>query len=179
LALICVPFPFLFYKCKFLPMLSTPLLVLTSQPDGGAIREKCKYAAQSEKFMKQMQKQMRHEPSSSSDNDTEKEDPYIPEDKEEAIAERPERNAGLEEEEKIERRESVATISDEGGQGGTFAPIRTTNTRNTIREPQYNNSPFDLDRVNTRESFKVTGRSRTTSRASSLKSGKSGKSSRK
>lgn len=162
LALICVPFPFLFYKY------------------GAQIREKCKYAAQSEKFMKQMQKQMRKEPDSSSDNETEKEDPIIPEDKDEAIAERPDRNAGLEEEEKIERRESVVTASDVGGEEGqaSFAPIRTTNTRTTGPE-HYNNSPFDLDRVNTRESFKQTGRSRTTSRASSLKSGKSGKSSRK
>lgn len=127
--------------------------------------------------MKNMQKQMRHEPSSSSDGETEKEDPYVPEDKDEAIAERPERNAGVEEEEKLER---VPTASDDEGdrtQPG-FAPIRTTNTRNTIRSQRsqyYDNSPFDLDRVNTRESFKVSGRSRTTSRASSLKSGKSGK----
>lgn len=179
LALICVPFPFLFYKCKY-----TPKAISNSSADtvtdGAQIREKCKYAAQSEKFMKQMQKQMRKEPESSSDNETEKEDPIIPEDKDEAIAERPDRNAGLEEEEKIERRESVVTASDVGGEEGqaSFAPIRTTNTRTTGPE-QYNNSPFDLDRVNTRESFKVTGRSRATSRASSLKSGKSGKSSRK
>lgn len=182
LALICVPFPFLFYKCEFIPFHLEIDSLLTIKTDGAGIREKCKYAAQSEKFMKQMQKQMRHEPSSSSDNETEKEDPYIPEDKSEAIAERPERNAGLEEEEKIERRESVATASDIGRDEGeaSFAPIRTTNTRNTTREaPYYNNSPFDLDRVNTRESFKVTGRSRTTSRASSLKSSKTGKSSKK
>lgn len=130
--------------------------------------------------MKQMQKQMRKEPDSSSDNDTEKEDPIIPEDKEEATAERPDRNAGLEEEEQIDRRESAATASDVGGEEGqaSFAPIRTTNTRTTAPD-HYNNSPFDLDRVNTRESFRATGRSRTTSRASSLKSGKSGKNGRR
>lgn len=122
-----------------------------------------------------MQQQMRgnKSPSSSSDNETEKEekeDPFVPEDRAEAIAERPEeRNAGLEEEEKIERRESIITASDVGGgdEQGQFAPIRTSNTRNTATEPYYNNSPFDLDRVNTRESFKVVGRSRATSRASS------------
>lgn len=87
------------------------------------------------------------------------------------------RNAGLEEEEKIDRRESVATISDNGmpGEGqSSLAPIKTSTTRNTISaDPYYNNSPFDLDRVNTRVSFKA--RSRATSRASSFKSGKSGR----
>lgn len=135
--------------------------------------------------MRGMQKQMRKQPSSSSDNDNdnegEKEDPFIPEDKYEAIAERPDRNAGLEEEEKIDRRESQATMSDTGAHEGqsSFAPIRTSNTRTTLPEGYYDNSPFDLDRVNTRESFKGIGRSRATSRASSVKSGKSGKNGKK
>jgi hypothetical protein len=44
---------------------------------------------------------------------------------------------------------------------------RSTRSRRTVRDLDFNPNPFDIDRVNTRESF--VGRPRANSRASSKK----------
>ncbi|KAK4506504.1 hypothetical protein PRZ48_000236 [Zasmidium cellare] len=147
LALICVPFPFIFYKY------------------GPQIREKCKYAAQSEKFMRDMQQQVKNDPEDSKDFAT-------PLDSEEAAdEEKYDQDRPREPVEEVERRQSLAD-SEKDDESPQFAPIRTIQSRTTERKGSdtgaYNNSPFDLDRVNTRESFKpASGRSRANSRASS------------
>ena len=151
LALMCVPMPFLFYKY------------------GPAIREKCKYAAQSLAFMKKLQQQM-DDAANTSDDD-------------EAKTVTGSASVHPEEDEKIdaqkkdaERRESIEQEAldysyEDETRGEGFAPIRPTQSRpeGATRARSYDGNPFDLDRVNTRESFKNSGGgrlSRANSRAS-------------
>lgn len=145
LALVCVPFPFIFYKY------------------GPTIRAKCKYAAQSEKFMREMQQQMQKDPEDSKDFVT-------PTDSEEAADEdNYEQDGPREPVEEVEHRPSLAESEKEDESPG-FAPIRTTQTRQSERRGSvggYSGNPFDLDRVNTRESFRPASyRSRANSTSS-------------
>jgi MFS family permease len=151
LALMCVPMPFLFYRY------------------GPKIREKCKYAAQSLAFMKKLQQQM-DDSANTSDDD-------------EAKTITGSGSVGPEEDEKIdaekkhaERRESIEQEAldysyEDETRGEGFAPIRPTQSRPEAltRVKSYDANPFDLDRVNTRDSFKNSGGgklSRSNSRAS-------------
>lgn len=118
LALACVPFPFLFYKY------------------GPAIRTRCKFAAQSDAFMRKIQEQVTVAPLP------------VPEEKVEydrTEAPAPEGSLSSESEvgipaERIRsRRQSVASN-------------RTTGS--LTRTVTYEGNPYDVDRVNTRESFK-------------------------
>ena len=159
LALMCVPFPFLFYKY------------------GAKIRVNCKYAAQSEKFMKEMAGQNQDSSDDDEDEKPEKEidDTETATDTDVEKAEpRNRRGEAVEEEEELPRRESVISSSTSDDGQPTFAPITTTKSRaERIQAGYYDHSPFDLDRVNTRESFKRTGSnsvSRVTSRATSVSS---------
>jgi hypothetical protein len=125
LALACLPFPFLFYKY------------------GAAIRTRCPFAAQSEAFMRKIQEQAADVPS------------------EEEV------------EEKIEfdRTEAPAphepSLSSTSSHVDDHAPIAAQRTRSRARSttstrtmgslarvPTYEGNPYDVDRVNTRESFK-------------------------
>ncbi|KAF7197001.1 Major facilitator superfamily multidrug transporter mdrA [Pseudocercospora fuligena] len=151
LALACVPFPFLFYKY------------------GAAIRKRCKYAAESEAFLRRMQEQQDDDESSEEDEKEEEEETA------EAIAER-ERNRGVEEREELkEVGDSSAAMDAEERHDGLPAlqPIRTARSRRSSRGAglqrtrTYESNPFDLDRVNTRESFaRQVTRSRADSEAS-------------
>ncbi|GAB7361118.1 hypothetical protein MBLNU230_g1153t1 [Neophaeotheca triangularis] len=144
LALACVPFPFLFYKY------------------GGPIRERCKYAAQSAAFMRKMQNQMQA-PSDSESGGDDGNASSIDKEKER-------------QEEAEEEQEAIDySYEDENPQQpGRFEQIKTTqsrnqNSNNLKRTQSYEANPFDLDRVNTRESFKRTPsgkRSRASSKAS-------------
>ncbi|KAF4981761.1 hypothetical protein FZEAL_2483 [Fusarium zealandicum] len=113
LALACVPFPFLFYKY------------------GAAIREKCKFAAQSAAFMKKLQ----------SDQD--------------ADVEESEKDEALPAEADADSIDDASTEVDEP----EYAPISahrtrsTTHTRASQRRKSYDGNPYDIDRVNTRQSF--------------------------
>ncbi|EME88247.1 uncharacterized protein MYCFIDRAFT_159481 [Pseudocercospora fijiensis CIRAD86] len=161
LALICVPFPFLFWKF------------------GARIRTKCKYAAQSESFMRQMMNQTLSKP-----QEDENADPFSegettaaentdtdekPQDSESPVeGKESRRRSRREEEEEEARRESI--IESEIGEDDEprFAPITASKSRTAQPETSYELSPFDLDRVNTRESFKRSAsRSRANSRSSS------------
>ncbi|KAF2171347.1 hypothetical protein M409DRAFT_63670 [Zasmidium cellare ATCC 36951] len=131
LALVCVPFPFIFYKY------------------GAQIRAKCKYAAQSEKFMRDMQQQVQKDPEDSKDFAT-------PLDSEEAAdEEKYEHDRPREPVEEVERRQSLVE-SEKDDESPQFAPIfRTIQSRTTERRGStYSGNPFDLDRIHTRESFK-------------------------
>lgn len=184
LALACVPFPFLFYKY------------------GAKIRVNCKYAAQSDKFMRDMAGQQQSKSASSSssassDDEADVEEEHIPpmEKMKEAgynstetctdiekanfpiqqqqqhipttaAAAAPSR-ATEEVEDALPRRESLISSSssatteeDDQRDEPTFAPITATRSRTAaaarIQQQQpgyYDGNPFDLDRVNTRESF--------------------------
>lgn len=155
LALVCVPFPFLFYKY------------------GPKIRTKCKYAAESEKFMRQMQNQMQGKGGESEDS----EEFATPMDSEEAADEEKPRDHEHRPEpvEEVERQPSL-TESEKAEEENRFQPIRQTKSRASMKSQNagYDNSPFDLDRVNTKDSFKPVT-SKTRSRAGSRASSKSRK----
>jgi MFS family permease len=111
LALACVPFPFLFYKY------------------GAKIRKSCKFAAQSDAFMRKIQEQAKTEP---------EEDEEITYDRTEAPAPHTELSSDSDDEPAVQRSRS-----------------RAHSTTSTLhRVPTYEGNPFDMDRVNTRESFK-------------------------
>ena len=151
LALICVPMPFLFYKF------------------GPQIREKCKFAAQSAAFMMNLQKQAdaaNAAASSESDAQTVSGSAFTAEDDEKIDAQKV--NA---ERRESEEQEAIDYSFQDETRGEGFAPIRPTQSRpdGTATKTSYEGNPFDLDRVNTRESFKSSGvgrRSRSNSRAS-------------
>ncbi|GLA65973.1 hypothetical protein AtubIFM54640_008173 [Aspergillus tubingensis] len=116
LALACVPFPFLFYKY------------------GPAIRTRCKYAAESDAFMRKMLEQLAKKP-----------DPM-----EEVMAE-----------EKFDRTEAPAPgVEADDSDSSTEAHMpeahRTQSKASvrTAKQSLYEGNPYDIDRVHTRESFK-------------------------
>ncbi|KAE8150402.1 major facilitator superfamily domain-containing protein [Aspergillus avenaceus] len=119
LAVACVPFPFLFYKY------------------GAAIRARCKYAAQSDAFMKKIQEQ-------SSRKENEEKPANV------AVAATPNSTDttpsnsvvdDLPSTGKFERRQSIASQAS-----------RRSEARNS--QVLYDANPYDIDRVNTRDSFK-------------------------
>lgn len=147
LSLACVPFPFLFYKY------------------GPQIRERCKYAAQSAAFLKKMQNQAQDD--SSSEEENEKEVPELGPD--EAADERKKHQ----EEREDEEQQAIDYSYEPPSEQPQFEEIRTLPGRPavTVRTKSYDGNPFDLDRVNTRESFRWEAlsnrsRSRTGSMAS-------------
>jgi MFS family permease len=147
LALACVPFPFLFWKY------------------GSSIRERCKYAAESAAFLKKMQNQAQQDDSSEEGEEPKFEEP----------ADR--RKSGQEEREEEEQQAFDYSYEAESEQP-RFEEIRTIPSRPavTVRTKSYDANPFDLDRINTRESFKWEARSdRTRSRTGSMASKRSRK----
>lgn len=125
LALACVPFPFLFYKY------------------GKPIRLRCKYAAQSDAFMRKMMQQA------------------VPE------SESGEKTDEGEEPEKFDRTEAPApdlgedegAVSEADSDVEELPSMRPTHSKASVRSHMshmslYEGNPYDIDRVNTRESFK-------------------------
>lgn len=144
LALVCVPAPFLFYKF------------------GPAIRARCKFANEAAAFMRRLQSKYEQEDDSEETSaDGEKET----ESEEERRIKQLEREGRREEEET----EAIDySYEEEHFPDSNLQPIRTSASRaSVLRKVQsYEGNPFDLDRVNTRESFRREGKS-TRSRASS------------
>ena len=160
LALACVPAPFLFYK------------------SGAAIRTKCKYAAQSDAFMRKMQAQMQQSPDSEDDSTAaekgDRQDSSAARtDSDDAVDKAKEHEEEREEEETQDALDHSADAQPEG-----FARIRTNQSRPSIsanRRMSYEQNPFHLDRVNTKDSFKWESKSTkgsNRSRASSFASRK-------
>ncbi|KAF2189504.1 MFS general substrate transporter [Zopfia rhizophila CBS 207.26] len=139
LALACLPFPFLFYKY------------------GAEIRQKCKYAAEADAFMKRIRRQMAPQPDSNSS----------------------ECEASIQDEEDTEQKATDHSCKDDNeprfeqmktGQetqnglekvrtGRSGMSGMTSGTDRSRREPEYYDNPYDIDRVHTRDSFR-DGRSR-------------------
>jgi hypothetical protein len=112
---------------------------------GPQIRERCKYAKQSMDFMRNMQKQMAEGESKQDEQNEEQEAfDYSYEEESHGDAETP-------------KFEEIKTGNDRQGLGGGARLSRTST---------YEHSPYDIDRVNTRESF-----TKPRSRASSLRRG--------
>jgi hypothetical protein len=140
LALACVPFPFLFYHY------------------GEKIRMKSKYAAESDAFMKKIAPQKRAEAEAAqSGSDTEADPEKAEQDHEK-------------EELKEEEEEEEATVAE--AEAGTvdyrsrFQSIKSGQQSGQIGAPlTYEASPYDIDRVNTRESFRSRRNSQSSRRS--------------
>jgi hypothetical protein len=149
LALACVPFPFLFYFY------------------GEQVRLKSKYAAESDAFMKKIiaQQKAEEEEEAHSNTDVETDAEKASDDLEKRRLE--------EEEEAIDEIEGAGAAGAIDYGGARFQRIKTAASTRTVRPPMksYESSPYDIDRVNTRESF----RSRRNSQGSNLSRVKSRK----
>jgi len=146
LGLMCVPFPFILYKY------------------GASIRQKCKYAAESDAFMRKMQADAEKRGDLDDDSSAEDSDATKAEN-EKKDSEKEAQDEPREPVEEVEqRRPSLAGTEhedDEELDRSRFQPIRTVSTRRSTRTQRkngYDDSPFDLDRVNTRESFRSSRR---------------------
>lgn len=122
LALACVPFPFLFYKY------------------GAAIRQRCKFAAQSDAFMRKLQEQVKATP--------EEQDKEVNFDRTEAPA--PEISMSSESGSNVD---ALPTTERIRSHAHSTASARTASSQ-LHRVPTYEGNPYDVDRVNTNESFK-------------------------
>lgn len=143
LAIACLPLPFLFYKY------------------GATIREKCKYAAQSEAFMQRIRDQhaaraARQEAGADSE-DTSRANTLTPQEEEVEEEAHMEESTGRFQEMKTEKEAENDGLK-------RVHTGRSTRSRRTVRDLEFDSNPFDIDRVNTRESF--AGRPRGNSRAS-------------
>ncbi|ROW02390.1 hypothetical protein VMCG_06098 [Cytospora schulzeri] len=150
LALACVPFPFLFYKY------------------GPAIRARCKYAAQAQAFLEKMRGQAIQD--DSEDGEGSSNATATEEGVDGTVAGAHHHDPELE----AEAKDFVDVEGAEGTQP-QFAPVKShgeplhkTSTWKSTRSNRgatYEASPYDIDRVNTNESFGVK---KTRSRASSV-----------
>jgi MFS family permease len=122
LAVACIPFPYLFYKY------------------GPAIRTRCKYAAQSAKFMQSLQEQFK------GGNESEEDEPKF--DRTEApgpaMSDASESDSNARDYEEAQRTRSRPQSRASTRTAGSQAPSI------------YEGNPYDVDRVNTRESVKQT-----------------------
>lgn len=139
LALACVPFPFLFYKY------------------GPAIRVRCKFAAESEAFMRRLRDQGQQQPKDGQSLETERGEDV---EKEEEVESTARADSFREAEEEVEAMEHSAVEEPK------FEEIRTPHSQRLL--PSYEENPFNIDRVHTRDSFNGSR-----SRASSVHSTRS------
>ena len=125
LAVACVPFPFLFYKY------------------GPAIRRKCKYSAESDDFMRKLMQQVVTR--APQETETEK-SPDMDESHEKSTASTSTTTESSQVEDlpsaaQFHRTRSLASQASHRSDGATSQTV-------------YDANPYDIDRVNTRESFK-------------------------
>jgi multidrug resistance protein len=125
LALACVPFPFLFYKY------------------GKPIRLRCKYAAQSDAFMRRMMAQAKPEPAAEEEAAEDEEIEKF--DRTEAPAPHPEDDVSSEADSAVEELPSIRQLRSKAS-ARSFASHKS-------HKSLYEGNPYDIDRVNTRESF--------------------------
>ena len=141
LALACLPFPFLFYKY------------------GASIRKKCKYAAQSEAFMEKLRIQAasrRQDPASDTDSSHTHTNTNT---QAKAAAEQEAIDYSFEDEKEPQGRFQTMRAANETGDGADLQKVatgRSTRSRRSVRtvKEEYEGNPYEIDRVNTRESFK-------------------------
>ncbi|KAF2131402.1 MFS general substrate transporter [Dothidotthia symphoricarpi CBS 119687] len=143
LALACIPMPFFFYKY------------------GASIRMKCKYAAEADAFMQRMraqaaQKEQGREVAGAHTNDTSRASTLQ--------AEEEEAEEEAHEEESVPRFEEMKTEKEKDVQMGEglkkVATGRSSRSRRSVRVgDDYYDNPYEIDRVNTRESFANRARS--------------------
>jgi len=161
LSLLCVPFPFLFYKY------------------GAEIRKRCKFAAEADAFMKKMiarqqggeesQSEEEDEADSHSESDSKAGD--VPSEEKETDEEFP-RFEGI-------RTGNEAPLDTSLGRVQTGRSTRTNRTGRSNRSRRsstmyYYDNPYEIDRVNTRESFSRRPRTASMTSAKRTKSNPSG-----
>ncbi|KAI9713890.1 MAG: hypothetical protein M1820_000620 [Bogoriella megaspora] len=143
LALACVPFPFLFYKY------------------GPPIRKRCKFAAEADAFMAKIRNQSTGQSKVKEEDQEQEALDYSYED---------EKSVRDDSEKDIEKQEPAEDVDVPH-----FEEIKTTTTnqrgRPTNELTRYESNPYDIDRVNTKESFV---RSRASSQTRSLRPKRSG-----
>jgi MFS family permease len=155
LAVACIPLPFIFYKY------------------GASIRAKCKYAAEADAFMQKMRGQQVAKENARADGSEESAD-----------TSRAATLRGAEEvEEEAHGEESGQRFAEmkteketEGAELKKVQTGRSSRSRRSVRNNEWTDNPYDIDRVNTRESFvrvptreSAPGRPRVNSRASAKK----------
>ncbi|KAJ5578369.1 uncharacterized protein N7459_007333 [Penicillium hispanicum] len=124
LALACLPFPFLFYKY------------------GEAIRKRCKFAAQSDAFMRKIMEQVKAGPSpEEKEIEFDRTEAPAPHD---SVSSESDSNSNVDEFPTTGRIRSRAPSTASARTAGSTAQ----------RVPTYEGNPYDIDRVHTRESFK-------------------------
>jgi hypothetical protein len=123
LALACVPFPFLFYKY------------------GASIREKCKFAAQSAAFIRKLQTD-----NAATSEDEEKKDETAP--AEETFDD----DASTEVDEPAYA-PITASRTHQSTRSHASRASRASRASFASRRKSYDGNPYDIDRVNTRQSF--------------------------
>ncbi|OAL50691.1 MFS general substrate transporter [Pyrenochaeta sp. DS3sAY3a] len=145
LAVACIPLPLLFYKY------------------GAAIRKKCKYAAQADAFMQRIRglqaARAQREAAGEDSADTSRAATLQPESEAEEEAH--------EEESAPKFEEMKAEKETDGDVLKKVQTGRSTRSRRSVMADEYYDNPYEIDRVNTRESF--AGRPRANTGASSRK----------
>ncbi|KAF2500589.1 MFS general substrate transporter [Lophium mytilinum] len=146
LALACTPFPFLFYKY------------------GKEIRARCKFAAEADAFMKKMIARQTAGAAEESASEAE-EDSHS--EKEDAV---PDLDGAAGKEDDVPRFESIQT-GQQAPLDRTLSRVQTGRSTRSNRSRRsvnaYYDNPYEIDRVNTRDSF--TTRPRTTSNPKSFR----------
>lgn len=151
LALACVPFPFLFYKY------------------GPAIRKRCKYAAQAESFLMRLREEAQQGEDGNDSSSTEEAGSSSPSAIKKPEHSHPSQSQGKEKdvEAELEAEAMDYSYGDEQRQP-EFEAIKTPSEKRSNKEmaakrshrslhrarsATYEASPYDIDRVNTNESF--------------------------
>lgn len=132
LALACVPFPFLFYKY------------------GPAIRERCKYAAQSAEFVRKMQQAAANQ-NTSDDSAGEKAVDAGRQEDEQTVRGDQQSDASSHTKASDEDEEDPSSLEETARRVRSRAD--TVASRHSRHSVLYEGNPYDVDRVNTRQSF--------------------------
>jgi hypothetical protein len=144
LALACLPFPFLFYKY------------------GAAIRKKCKYAAEAEAFMAKIRGQQAARDANANageDNSSRTASVQAEEDAEQEAIDysyKDETEPGFEEMKTQKETEGLQKVRT----GRSGRSVRTNRSGRPALVQDYYDNPYEIDRVNTRESFRARPQSR-------------------
>jgi MFS family permease len=154
LAVACIPLPFIFYKY------------------GASIRAKCKYASEADAFMQKIRGQQAAKDQAKADAGEESADTSRAAT---LRAEEVEKEAHVEEN-GARFAEMKTEKETEGAELKKVHTGRSTRSRRSVRNNEWTDNPFDIDHVNTRESFvrvptreSIPGRPRVSSRASTKK----------
>ena len=146
LALACLPFPFLFYKY------------------GAAIRKKCKYAAQADAFMERIRGQMAARAQLEQEETSQ---PQPEASRPNSFTTEEEHEHDLDEKDEQPMFEKIKAHNDTDNGLQRVGTGRSSRSKRSVKvADEYDGNPYEIDRVNTRESF--ANRPRASSKASTF-----------